>query len=326
MAKRKKIKNVSVVGGGTGVFSVLTALKDEDFNLSAIVSIADDGGSSGVLREEFGILPPGDVRKAVIALSRSPKILTDLLNFRFEEGKTLKGHNFGNLLITALERLTGDFEKALVEMTRIFDVKGSIIPASLMNARLYAILENGQMIKGETNIDIPKHDGNLKIKKVFLKPQSKINPTAEAILLKSDFVILGPGDLYTSIIPNLLIKKFPEIIKKSHAKKIYIVNLMTKFGETNNFSALDFVKTIEKYLGKNVLDYVLINKKRPDKKRLREYAAENAEFVEYKKNDFKNYPFKIIYADLLRDSGFLRHDPSKLRKALIKIINDKRSC
>lgn len=320
-SNHKKNKNIVVIGGGTGIFSVLTALKNKKYNLSVIVSMADDGGSSGILREEFGILPPGDVRRALVALSQSPKILTDLFNFRFEEGMNLKGHNLGNLLITALERMTGSFEKALFEIRKILNVKGNVIPVTLDNSRLYAELENGLIIKGETNIDIPKHNGNLKIKRVFLKPKSKINPVAEAVLLKADFIILGPGDLYTSIIPNLLVKNVFQNIKKSKAKKIYIVNLMTKFGETNHFKASDFIKTIEKYLGKKVLDYVLINTKRPDEERLREYAAENAEFVEYNKNDLKKFNYKFIYGNFLRSSGFLRHDPNKLAKSLIKIIN-----
>lgn len=320
-SNHKKNKNIVVIGGGTGIFSVLTALKNKKYNLSAIVSMADDGGSSGILREEFGILPPGDVRRALVALSQSPKILTDLFNFRFEEGMNLKGHNLGNLLITALERMTGSFEKALFEIRKILNVKGNVIPVTLDNSRLYAELENGLIIKGETNIDIPKHNGNLKIKRVFLKPKSKINPVAEAVLLKADFIILGPGDLYTSIIPNLLVKNVFQNIKKSKAKKIYIVNLMTKFGETNHFKVSDFIKTIEKYLGKKVLDYVLINTKRPDEERLREYAAENAEFVEYNKNDLKKFNYKFIYGNFLRSSGFLRHDPNKLAKSLIKIIN-----
>ncbi len=175
MRNSEKIKNIVVIGGGTGIFSVLTALKNnKKLNISAIVSMADDGGSSGILREEFGILPPGDVRRALIALSNSPKILTDILNYRFENGSNLKGHNLGNLLIAALEKITGNFEKALFEMGKILNVDGNIIPVTLDNSQLYAVLENNQVIKGETNIDIPKHDGNLKIKRLFFGEKERV--------------------------------------------------------------------------------------------------------------------------------------------------------
>ena len=300
---------------------MLTALRPHFKNLTAIVTMADDGGSTGILREEFGILPPGDVRRALIALSKSDnKMLADLFSYRFQEGAGLNGHSFGNLMITALQRITNDFETAIEEAGKILTVEGKVVPVTRRHSKLLAELENGQIIEGETNIDIPQHDGRLKIKKIWLRPAATINPRARQEIMEADLIIIGPGDLYTSLIPNLLVKGMKESLQKTKGKILYFVNLMTKFGETNNFSASDFVKTIEEYLGKGTLDYLAVNNKRPSLSRLRGYIKEKADFVE---PDIKNIPLKKnqmpIVADLIRPSGFIRHDPQKLVK-IIKMI------
>jgi uncharacterized cofD-like protein len=313
-------KKMVVIGGGTGCFTVLSGLKKYPVELSAIVSMADSGGSTKILREEFGILPPGDVRRALVALSQSEKLLSDLFSYRFNEGR-LAGHNFGNLLITALERIKGSFEKAVEGAGRILNIKGEVIPVTLQSANLQAVLEDGQVIKGEANIDIPKHDPKLKIKKVYLKPQAKVNKKAKKNILEADLIVIGPGDLYTSIIPNLLVKGIPEAIRKSRAKKVYVCNLMTKLGETNNFTGLDFVKEIERYLGGRFLDYVIFNNKKPSADRVAKYEKEGAAFVKCSKEDFKGRKFKIIKGNFLRKKGFIRHDPNKLAKALLRITN-----
>lgn len=315
---KKKLK-IAVIGGGTGIFPVLSGLKKYPVEITAIVSMADDGGSTGILREEFGILPPGDVRRALVALSFEEELLCKLFNYRFEKG-SLKGHNFGNIFITALCKIfNDDFEKAIEATGKILNIKGKVIPVTLGKAKLYARLEDGSLIVGETNIDIPKHDGNLKLEKVFLKPSCKINPRAKKAIFEADILVIGPGDIYTSIIPNLLVKGVKEAIKKSKAKKVYILNLMTKFGETNGFCAIDFVNEVEKYLGENVLDFVILNKKRPPEKILKKYGKKKAFFVEYSKEDFKDRPFKIIEADLLRRGEFLRHDPQKIAKVIYSL-------
>lgn len=311
---------VAVIGGGTGVFSVLTGLKHYFTDLTAIVTMADDGGSTGMLREEFGILPPGDIRRAILALSRSDdKILADLFSYRFKEGSGLHGHNFGNLMLTALERITGSFEGAISAASQILQVEGRVVPVTLSRPKLFACLENGQVIAGETNIDIPAHDGNLKIDRVWLEPAVKISPSAERVILNADAVIIGPGDLYTSIIPNLLVRGVPEALKRSKAKKIYVTNLMTKFGETNGFSAQRFIGVVEEYLGGGVLDYALVNTKRPPRTRLKKYALEKSSFVEYEDITQKERPLPI-FSDLLRPRGFLRHDPEKLAKVIVSLL------
>jgi len=323
---KKKLQRVShkkivVIGGGTGVFVVLNGLKNYPSELSAIITMADDGGSTGLLREDFGILPPGDVRRALVALSHSDnKILARLFNYRFREGRGLNGHSFGNLFLAALERITGDFSRAIDEAGKILNIRGGVIPVTLNRTHLVAELENGKIIKGETNIDIPKHNPELKIKKIWLEPAAKINPEAKKAIKEADLVVIGPGDLYTSIIPNLLVRGVKEIIKKSSAKKLYVVNIMTKYGETHGFSASDFVLEIEKYLGKGVLDYVLVNIERSKAKRLTKYKEEKAEFVEFDAKNFKNLPYRVIKAKILRSAGLLRHDFYKLAKTLWSLV------
>ncbi|MEK7624440.1 MAG: gluconeogenesis factor YvcK family protein [Patescibacteria group bacterium] len=313
-------KKIVVIGGGTGIFAVLNGLKKYFDNISAVVSMADDGGSTGTLREEFGILPPGDIRRAIIALACSDnKILSELFNYRFKEGRGLAGHSFGNLMIAALERITGNFDLAIKEASKIFGLKGKVMPATLQHTRLCAELENGATVNRETDIDIPKHDGRLKIKRVWLKPAVKINPEAAKEIKTADLIIIGPGDLYTSLIPNLLIKGLKESLKQTKAKTVYFVNLMTKHGETDGFKASDFLKVLESYLGKGVLDYVVVNNKKPAPARLRLYASERATLVE---NDLKKNNLKpiLIAADLLRPRGFLRHDPGKTANIIKKLF------
>ena len=314
----KARKKIVVIGGGTGVFTALTGLKKYDVDLTAVVNMADDGGSSGILREEFGMLPPGDIRRAIIALSRADnKILSELFSYRFHEGVGLTGHNFGNLMITALHRITGDFSSAIKEASKILQVEGNVIPVTLTNARLFAELENGSVIRGETNIDIPNHDGHLKIKRVWLTPQAALNPEARKAIMEANLVVIGPGDLYTSIMPNILVTGMKEALVKSKAKKAYAVNVMTKFGETNGYVAADFIQMVSGVLGEKCLDYVVVNNARPSLRELKKYAEEKSTIV-----DWNNLPPKPtpILGNFLRKKGLIRHDPDLLAKTLISLV------
>jgi len=314
------MKKVVVIGGGTGVYTALSGLKKYNYNLSVIVSMSDNGGSTGLLREEFGVLPPGDIRRALIALSDSNnKILSDLFNFRFEENSSFKGHSLGNLLLTALEKITGNFDKAVKEAVKILNVKGDVIPVTLTPTLLCAELENGEIIKGETNIDIPKHDGTLKVKKVFLEPSAKANKRATTAIKQADIIILGPGDLYTSILPNLIVEGIKDAVIKSKAKKIYIVNIMTKYGETYKFSASDFFQVIEDHLGKNIINCCVINKERGRQELLEKYKEERDEFVIFDNKGFKDKKVNLVVKNLLRRGQFLRHDSVKLAQTLAEI-------
>lgn len=315
-----KAKKIVVIGGGTGVFTVLSGLKNHFGDLTAVVTMADDGGSTGILREEFGILPPGDIRRALIALSGSDNhLLSSLFNYRFSEGSGLSGHTFGNLMITALERLTGSFPRAVEEAGRILSVRGRVLPVTLKKTSLLAELESGQIIHGEANIDIPKHDGRLKIKNVWLEPQASLNPIARKAILDADGIIIGPGDLYTSLVPNLLVKGMKQALRQAHGKKIYFANLMTKFGETTSFRLSDFIKTIEKYLGEKVLDYAAFNETKLSPNRFRPYVEEKSELVEPDLENLTGKPTPIG-ADLVRKTGFIRHDPEKIAKLVETLL------
>ncbi len=313
-------KRIVVIGGGTGIFPVLTGLNNSGAHISAIVTMSDDGGSTGILREEFGILPPGDIRRALVALSSSDHLLlSQLLNYRFKEGRGLEGHAFGNLLLTALHRVTGNFETAVDEAKKMLGVQGDVIPVTLQSTHLMARLENGNIIRGETNVDIPKHDGRLRIESVWLSPRAKLNPRAARAIKKADMIVLGPGDPYTSIIPNLIVDGMQEALEKSKAKIIYCVNLLTKFGETTGFAASDFVRTMQHYVGKRTIDYAIINSTRPSLQRIKPYFKERADFVKTDTENIASPPTPIL-ADLMRTKGFIRHDAKKVAKIILSLI------
>lgn len=313
-------KNIVTIGGGTGTFVVLSALKGFDFNLSAVVSMCDDGGSTGKLRDDYGVLPPGDIRRSLVALSSATKSLRKLFDFRFKGGG-LDGHNFGNLFLTALEKTEGDFYKAVTTASQVLNVKGRVIPVTLNDIRLFAELEDGKTISGETNIDIPKHNPELKIRKIFIQPSARANTNAVRAINEADMIVIGPGDLYSSVLPNFLVNGIAKAVRFSKARKIFVCNLMTKRGETNNFSVTDFIKSLENYLGKDVVDYVLVNSKRPGGVRLKRYAEEGAQLVNLPA-DYKVHLNKtnILKADLLTKSGLIRHDPKKLERQILNLL------
>lgn len=313
-------KRIVTIGGGTGSYVVLNSLRDHPVELAAIVSMADDGGSTGVLRDQYGTLPPGDVRRALVALSESNKAMRKLFQYRFRDG-SLRGHSFGNLFLTALEKTTGSFARAVHETSRVLNVKGKVIPATYDNVRLHARLKNGEIIRGESHIDIPKNLRRAAIEKVWLAPEAGINKCARRAIQKADLVIIGPGDLYTSLIPNLLVRGMPQALKKSKAVKAYLCNLMTKKGETDGFTGEDFVREIEKYLGTGVLDYVIFNSKKPHARLLRKYKKEGAIIVRPPRTNTKKRRPAYIAANLIEVAGIVRHGPpKKLSKVLLSLI------
>lgn len=297
--------------------AVLQGLKKYPIKLSVICAMLDSGGSAGRLRKEYNIVSPGDIRRAFIALANTSPTVEDLFDYRFQAGP-LKGHNFANLLITALELSTSDYEKTIKEISRILNVKHRVIPATLDKANLCAVLENGEKIVGEANIDVPKHDGNLKIKEVFLEPKAKAYPGALEAVREADLIVIGPGDLYSSIAQILLTDGMAEAFQKSKAKKVYICNLMTKRGETNNFTVMGFAKEIEKYLGCG-LDYVLYNNVIPKKDEMEQQKEKHSELLNLVGID-KNLPLsKFIGKDLLKKDS-IEHDPKKVSKVLISLV------
>ncbi|MDO8529657.1 MAG: YvcK family protein, partial [bacterium] len=245
-----KNKNVVTIGGGTGSFMLLSGLKKYPVNISAIVSMADDGGSTGVLRDELGVLPPGDVRQCLVALSDSSEELRDLMNYRFENGR-LGGHSFGNIFLSALEKINGSFSKGVEEAIKILSVKGEVIPVTDEDMRLFIKLKNGKMIRGENELDHNREINAIGIKKVFLDPKVEVNEKAVKKIKDADLIIIGPGDFYGSISPNLLVGGICEAIKKSTAEVILNCNLTNKKGQTERFDLDSYVLEINNYIGRN---------------------------------------------------------------------------
>ena len=305
-------KDIVCLGGGNAMpKTVLQGLKKYPIRLSAICAMLDSGGSTGRLKKDYNISSPGDIRRSLLALSNTSTTIEGLFNYRFQTGE-LKGHNFANILIAALELSSNNYEKTLKEIKKILNIKHQVFPATLDKANLYAVLENNKIIKGETDIDVPKHNGNLKIKRVFLKPEAKAYQGAVKAIKKADLVVIGPGDLYSSIAQILLIKGISQAIQKSKGKIVYICNLMTKFGETNNFSVMDFTNEIEKLIGRK-LDYVIYNKGMPSN--VKEKHPELINPVKVNKNLDKK---KFIGKNLFK-KGSIDHDHKKIAKILLNI-------
>ncbi|NQT84119.1 uridine diphosphate-N-acetylglucosamine-binding protein YvcK, partial [bacterium] len=321
---KKRSLRVVAIGGGTGLPIVLEGMKNYSRDLTAIVTVTDSGRSSGRLRRDLGVLPSGDIRNCLIALSESEELLHELFNYRFDSGR-LDGMSFGNLLIAAMAKVTGSFEQALKETSNILAISGKVFPSTLRDTHICARLRDGTLLEEEYNVRKP---GKPEIEEVFLKP-----PDTEAFeeavdeILSSDLLVLGPGSLYTSIIANLLISGIAQAIRKSAAKKIYVCNIVTQPGQTDGFDAARHVATIEKYLGEGVLDYVIINNSQPPPAILRRYEEDGAGFV---RPEGYFGPVKPIYEDVMEDiegkrilwekQDLIRHNPDKLAKVLVEAL------
>ncbi|MCL4364267.1 YvcK family protein [Patescibacteria group bacterium] len=321
------MKKITVIGGGTGTFVVLSGLKDRPLDLSVVVSMMDSGGSTGKLRDQLGVLPPGDLRQCLVALSDAPLLWRKLFLYRFESGD-LKGHNFGNLFLAALEKVSDSYNQAIETASYVLKTKGKVIPVTLDKLHLVAEYENGKTVTGEGMID-ENHLESSRIKKAYLTPAGTANPKAIEAIKSSDFIIVGPGDLYTSIIPVLLVKDIARAISDSKAKIIYIMNLMTKSGQTTNYSASQHLVDLKKYLAKEP-DFILLNNAKVSFDILNSYKKYNEEVVV---NDLNTKGYKVIEADLIDNQpiksessdvlyrSILRHDSKKVAEVLEKIFN-----
>lgn len=310
------------LGGGTGLSSLLKGLKEVDVRLTAVVTVTDDGGSSGRLRKDLQILPPGDIRNCIVALSRSESLLSRLFQYRFSEGGDIEGHSFGNLFIAAMTGVIGDFNSAVREVSSILAIKGHVIPVTSDNVQLHAVFEDGSEMTGETAIcDVKK-----RIEKMSLIPPSaEANQEALSAIDDANMIILGPGSLYTSVIPNLLVPGVVEHINKSEATVVYICNVMTQPGETDDFSGIDHVKTILDKTGLEKLDIVVVNSRRAAKKLMSKYEAKDQFWVPPTVKKIEDLGIRVVAADLLSESDLLRHNPNTLANIIANLIAERKS-
>ena len=317
------------IGGGSGQFALLSGLRDlAGIKITAVVSMVDSGGSTGRLRDELGILPPGDVLKCILALSPHHDIARILFLKRFIKDRRLKGHNAGNMLLTMLSQYTGSFPTGVQALAEILDAKGTILPVTIDRATLVAELTDGSRIYGETAIDIPRGTQREKIRNVFLVPHHSdsisVYPPVIKAINNADYVIIGPGDLFTSIIPNLIVPGVKEALQETNATILYIINIMTKFGETHNFSGLDFIRKLEESIGRQV-DGIIYNSEKPDKKLVEQYMEQKAEFVEIDKNDDCWGNRSIYISNMLDIAGsIVRHDSKKLAVLIQETISQNK--
>lgn len=329
------MKKVVVIGGGTGTYTALQALrKNEDYDITALLTMVDDGGSNKVLRDEFGLLPTSGVRLAMVALSSKPSLLRELFLYRFHQGQGISGMTFGNLFLAAVTDIVGSQEKAIEQTSEILKVKGKVLPISSEDVRLVAEYENGLEVVGEHAIDEPEHDGKLRITKLTTRPTATITDRARQAILEADTIIIGPGDFYTNTIANLIVEGVVDAVNQSKSQVIFIMNLMTKYGEAYNFKASTYLDDLKKYMPLERVNTILVNNDTSySPEILEKYKEENSIPVE---DDLDNFPLgdtKVVRADILSDKiiepdkgdtikrSIIRHDPEKLAKALASIID-----
>ena len=316
---------VVVIGGGTGLSTMLRGLKLYTDNITAIVTVGDDGGGSGKLRADLGMLPPGDIRNCILALADTEPIMEDLLKYRFTEG-TLKGQNFGNLFLAAMAGISENFEDAVQKMSSVLAVTGKVLPVTLDDMKLIAELENGNIIEGESIIPSEALKQNSRIKTLKINPE-KAKPLVDALMAieDADAIIMGPGSLYTSIIPNLLVEDIVESIGRSNAIKIYVSNVMTQPGETDDFTVSDHIKTLMKYSGKDSVQYVIANNGTIPKDIEERYKNEGSKLVQLDYEEIDKLGVEVIETDLVKiTKGYVKHDSKHLAQILMTTILDKK--
>lgn len=325
--KRLLVKGpkIVVIGGGTGLSTMLRGLKYYTSNITAVVTVGDNGGGSGVLREDLGMLPPGDIRNCILSLADTEPVMEELLQYRFTDGR-LKNQSFGNLFLAAMAGISDNFEDAVKKMSSVLAVTGKVLPVTLDDMQLIAQLENGNKVYGESEIPEEAIKQKSKIDKLMISTENA-EPLVEALeaIREADAIILGPGSLYTSVISNLLIKKISLAVRKSNAIKIYVSNIMTQPGETDDFTVADHIKTLMKYGGKEIVDYVITNCGTVPEALKERYNAEGAKVVKFDKKEVKELGINYVEADLVKiDGGYIKHDTDKLSEVLINTIMERK--
>ena len=307
---------IVVIGGGTGLSTLLRGLKQYSSNITAIVTVADDGGSSGRLRREMGILPPGDIRNCIAALADEEKLLTELFQYRFHAGDGLSGHSFGNLFISAMTEITGDLEQAIDASAKVLAIRGKVLPATLTDVSLWAKLADGRIIEGESKIT----EAMGQIRQIGCHPADPVAlPAALAAIKEADYIIIGPGSLYTSIIPNLLVPAIRQALARVTVPRIYVCNIMTQPGETDNYSVADHLRAIEEVCEERIVDAVLAQKTAPSPQSLQLYAQEHSHPVFLDREEVGKMGYRIVLANVMAEdevTAKVRHDPQRLARVL----------
>jgi len=308
---------IVAIGGGTGLSTLLRGLKRRTSNLTAVVTVSDDGGSSGRLQKELGVLPPGDVRNCLVALADNEALVTDLFRYRFQEGEGLTGHSFGNLFLAAMTGITGNFDIAIKESSRVLNIVGRVLPATLSVARLCAELDDGSIVEGESAIPLAQRP----IKRVFFDP-ARVEPLDEVVqaIREADAIVLGPGSLFTSILPNLLIERITSEIEASSAIKMYVCNVMTQPGETQGMTAAQHVETLFANAGGPVCEYVIVNEQ-PPSRLLETYAEEGQVPVVADFERIERLGVRAVGAQVISETQTVRHDPERLAAVVFSIID-----
>lgn len=319
--------NIVVIGGGTGLSILLKGLKTRFNNITAIVTVADDGGGSGILREDLGMLPPGDIRSCIIALANTEPTMEKLLQYRFEEGR-LKGQCFGNLFIAAMNGISGNFEFAIEKISDILAITGRVLPVSNEDVHLVAYLENGTVVNGESNIPKKVIEEKSRIKNIeYNKNNVKSVSEVPIAIMNADIILIGPGSLYTSIMPSLIIDDVQKSLKKTNSKIIFVSNLMTQHGETDNYLVKDHIEASINHIGENIFDYVLVNNGKINKDDKERYQKDGSEFLLVTDKDqkyFKKNKIQLIEDDIVEVvKGYVRHDSIKIATMLEKLIDIK---
>ena len=329
-----EMKKVVTIGGGTGSFMLLSGLKEHPVEISAIVSMADDGGSTGQLRDQLGVLPPGDVRQCLVALCDESEKLRNLMNYRFDDGD-LQGHSFGNLFLSALEKTEGSFLKGVEEASKILKIRGQVIPVTGADTDLMVTLSDGTELSGEHEINTNEQVVSKGIQKVYLAPAAEANPVAVQKILEADLIVIGPGNHYCSIVPNLLVKGIPEALQQTKAKVVYNVNLVNKAGHTTGFTAERYAAEINRFIGANRIDYIILNTAVPEEHLVELYQQEGETVVVSDKHNHAGR-YQVVEVDILQQTKvvhqksaealgvrrtYIRHDTQKLAQVLIDILN-----
>ena len=318
-------KRIVVVGGGTGNHTTLSGLKNEDCLLTAVVTMTDSGGSSGRLRDELGQLPPGDIRQCLMALASDDShgnMMRRLFDYRFNSGNGLSGHNFGNLLLTALTEVTGNTITAIQEASQLLGISGEVLPVTLAKSTLVAKLEDGSELTGESTIDRRQDNLQVAIDYVYLKPKAYVYPPVLETIEQADAIVLGPGDIFTSVLPNLLVEDVPEAINRSKGVKVHVCNLMTKPAESDGFTASRFVRLLREYLGTTEpLDYLLFNSSPFPERILQRYSADGQYPVELDLEECNPVVRNVISQPLLAAGVKCRHDSYALARSIMEIVD-----